>query len=129
MNQASTTQSRTRGQTLWARFLWLTGILLAVIFIAAIALIWSASNRANDTEVETGLMILESVLSSQTNDLGVTGIEHAFWDDMVEQVEAGFDSDWVENNIGLFVHETADISLTLVFDEKDQLTTSKNSPA
>ena len=113
--------SKVREQLLWTRFLWLAHLLLIVIFVAAIALVWFTSNRTNNAEISTGLMILESVLASQFTDLEVTGVEHAFWDDMVEQVEAGFDPVWVENNIGLFVHETADVSLTLVFDGNNDL--------
>ncbi len=119
MSETPDRTAKTREQFLWTRFLWLAGLLLFVIFAAAFAVVLSASNRANDVEVETGLMALDSVLSSQLSDLGIEGVEHAFWDDMVEQVEARFDPVWVENNIGAFVHETAEISLTLVFDRDD----------
>lgn len=106
-------------RALQRRFLFFASLLMVIIFGAAVVVLLSAAQRANDVEVRAGLRTINSILNNHIEELRGKALENAFWDDMVEQERDGFDATWVDDNIGEFLHETADLSLTVVIDAQD----------
>lgn len=109
-----------RERALQKRFVLFASLLIVIIFGTAVGVLLSAAQRANDVEVQAGLRTLNAVLDNHIEELRGRALEAAFWDDMVEQVDNGFDPLWVDDNIGRFLHDTVDLSLTIVIDKENQ---------
>lgn len=108
-----------RERALQRRFLIFASLLICILFSAAIIILLSAAQRANNVEVQAGLRTLNSVLNGHVEELRGKAIESAFWDDMFDQVESEFDPTWVDDNIGEFLHDATDVSLTVVIGSRN----------
>lgn len=90
-------------------------LLIVAVWAGAMVSLWLIAERTRaTTATETSVSLLHTVLRAEERRLGLTARDYVWWDESIRNILVDFDPDWADNNIGRYLHEAFDITLSLV---------------
>ncbi len=90
-------------------------LLIVAVWAGAMVSLWLIAERTRaTTATEASVSLLHTVLRAEERRLGLTARDYVWWDESIRNILVDFDPDWADNNIGRYLHEAFDITLSLV---------------
>jgi signal transduction histidine kinase len=93
--------------------------LFMALALAVGGVAWLAADAQDRQAIESMRRTLTSIVSTPKHELGRWALDHAYWDTFVENAVVDVDPKWVDDNIGLYAHESLGIDVSLVIDSAD----------
>ena len=94
-------------------------LLISIALIAGVAVY--AARGQDRVAVEASIHLARSVLADVQRDLGRTLIDYSFWDEVAKNLVISPDLDWVDDNVGEYVHDELNIDTTFALDPAGRL--------
>ena len=85
----------------WSPFVTVLSLCIAVI--ATLAVI--AANGQDRIAIDNSIHLTRSVLADYQRRLAQTALDHAYWDQAVENLVTAPDPDWADDNIGIYLYD------------------------
>lgn len=90
---------------------------LAILF----GLVIHSANSQNKISQAKSIHFVDSIINGLKFDLGKLNIDHAYWDQAVENLITKFDPIWARDNVGKYLFDTYSIHSTYVLNERDRV--------
>lgn len=115
----STTSRYTETLRRLSRPFWL---MLALGGVALVALSVLLIHAQNQNSVEASEHLFETFMASQLEKLDNTTLEYGYWDSAVENMVDTVDTDWIHDNLGIYLSESLGIARVYVVDGDNRTT-------
>ena len=97
---------------------------VAALMLGALALVgallWVGSLKQDELGLSHQRQLVEHALRSTLSNLSVTAKDYSWWDDAVRYLVLDLDSDWADNNPGIYIHDTFGYDYSFVLDGADR---------